>query len=331
MIAVTGACGFIGSALIWGLNNRGICDVLAVDVSSSIDDKKKANLSSLKYRELIDNESFLTDLGKNRYGEMECIMHMGACSSTTETDWEYLKKTNFEYTQALAETACRDNIRFIYASSAATYGDGSAGFSDDHIDLNILKPLNSYGRTKHMLDLWAYENGLLEKIVGLKYFNVYGPNEYHKQDMRSFINKAFKQISETQQVRLFKSYRNEYAHGHQVRDFIYIKDVVDMTLHFFDKKDLNGIFNIGTGIPRTWNDLVKAVFLAMGLAPYIEYIDMPESIKGQYQYYTCADMDKFMRTGFNLVPLTLEKGVQDYVHKYLLQDKYLESINRSNL
>ncbi|MHC4806666.1 MAG: ADP-glyceromanno-heptose 6-epimerase, partial [Planctomycetota bacterium] len=219
--------------------------------------------------------------------------------------------------------ATADNIRFIYASSAATYGDGSAGFSDDVEKMDELRPLNMYGCSKHLFDLWARRAGLLKKIVGLKYFNVFGPNEYHKGDMRSFVIKAFEQINATGKVRLFKSYRPEFKDGEQMRDFIYVKDAVDMTLFFLDNPGIGGLFNIGAGKARTWNDLVKAVFAAMGSKPKIEYIEMPDSIRNQYQYFTQANITKLRKAGYDKETTSLEEAIQDYVQNYLQNHAYL--------
>jgi ADP-L-glycero-D-manno-heptose 6-epimerase len=260
---------------------------------------------------------------------IEAVFHLGACSSTTQTDATYLIKNNYEYSKLLAQWATRQGlpgVRFIYASSAATYGDGSAGFSDDEEKIENLKPLNMYGYSKQLFDLWARRTGLLKKIVGLKYFNVFGPNEYHKADMRSFVLSAFEQITATGKVRLFKSYKSEYADGEQVRDFIYVKDAVDMTLFFLDNPKITGLFNIGAGIARSWNDLVKAVFAALGKKPDIEYIDMPESIRNQYQYYTCADITKLRNAGYKKQITTLEDAIKDYVQNYLQKETYLSVI-----
>ncbi len=215
------------------------------------------------------------------------------------------------------------DTRFIYASSAATYGDGAHGFVDNENDIDSLKPLNMYGYSKQLFDLWAYRNGLLDQIVGLKYFNVFGPNEYHKANMRSFILKSFEQVNMTGKVNLFKSYHPDYRDGEQVRDFIYVKDAVEMTLFFMDNPDVSGLFNIGTARPRTWNDLVKAVFDAMGKKPQIEYVEMPDSIKNQYQYYTCADISKLRRVGCDQQPTSLEDSIKDYIQNYLQKDEYL--------
>ncbi|MBN2407284.1 MAG: ADP-glyceromanno-heptose 6-epimerase [Elusimicrobia bacterium] len=323
MIIVTGAAGFIGSAVIWGLNKMGIRDILAVDELQHLGEHKKNNLAHVGYKQLIGRDELLEKL--KGVTNVNAIIHLGACSSTTEKNEEYLRETNFEYTKHLAEYALANGVRFIYASSAATYGDGAKGFSDDHGKLKEYSPMNLYGRSKHMFDLWAQDKKVLDEMAGLKYFNVFGPNEYHKGDMRSFVLKAFEQINSTGRVRLFKSYKKEYADGEQVRDFIYIKDAVRMTLAFLENRDLGGIYNIGTGEPRSWNDLVTAVFNALEKPVEIEYVDMPGDIRDQYQYYTCADMNKLEEAGVELCDYSLEAGVFDYVKKYLIPSKYLTS------
>jgi len=254
---------------------------------------------------------------------IEVIIHMGACSSTTETDEEFLTKNNYHYTRHLATYALEKNIRFIYASSAATYGNGEMGYSDDVSQLNTLKPLNLYGESKHKFDLWAENQGILDRVVGLKYFNIFGPNEYHKENMQSMVRKGFMQAMETNKICLFKSYKKEYKDGGQERDFLYIKDAVNMTLFFLDNPKIGGIFNIGTGQPRNWNDLAKNIFKAMGREPQIEYISMPENILHQYQYHTCADMQKIRDAGYTQSIMSLEDGIKDYVKNYLVSNKRL--------
>ena len=327
MITVTGGAGFIGSALIAALNRRGITDILVVDEPKHIDSlvpHKQNNLSNLIFTDYLDKDDFLASITEKKIATpIEAVLHLGAITSTTETDTELLKKNNFEYTRTLARWTTEADIRFIYASSAATYGDGSAGFSDDESKIVELKPLNAYGDSKQMLDLWAHEQGLFDKIVGLKYFNAFGPNEYHKAEMRSFILKAFEQINTTGKVRLFKSYKPEFKDGEQMRDFIYVKDAADMTLFFLDNPQINGLFNIGTGRARTWNALVKAVFAALDRQPSIEYVDMPESIRNQYQYFTQADITKLKHAGYTKEPTPLENAVKDYVQNYLKKNKYL--------
>jgi ADP-L-glycero-D-manno-heptose 6-epimerase len=322
MIIVTGGAGFIGSALIAELNRRQISDILVVDELGA--DQKWKNLRNLSFADYVEKNDFLDMVIEDKLDSpIDVVFHLGACSDTTETNASYLVKNNYEYSKLLAQWATDADIRFIYASSAATYGDGSAGFSDDEEKIEALRPLNMYGYSKHLFDMWARRAGLLSKIVGLKYFNVFGPNEYHKGDMMSFVVKAFEQIKTTGKVRLFKSYRPEYADGEQVRDFLYVKDAVNMTLFFFDNPYINGIFNIGTGETRTWNDLVIAVFVGMGRKPNIEYIEMPASIRSQYQYFTQADLSKLRRAGYSKQTTPLEDAIRDYIQNYLEKDLYL--------
>jgi len=323
MIIVTGGAGFIGSTLIAALNKRQITDILVVDELGT--DQKWKNLRNLSFADYVEKDDFLEMVIEDKLdSSVESVFHLGACSDTTETNASFLIKNNYEYSKLLAQWATDAGVRFIYASSAATYGDGSAGFSDDQEKMENLKPLNMYGYSKHLFDLWVRRAGLLKKLVGLKYFNVYGPNEYHKADMRSFVIKAFEQINATGKVRLFKSYKPEYADGEQKRDFIYVKDAVDMTLFFYDNPKINGLFNIGTGKARSWNDLVKAVFAAMGKKPNIEYIDMPESIRDQYQYFTEADITNLRKAGYDKEITTLEDAIKDYVRNYLQNELYLD-------
>ncbi len=322
MIVVTGGAGFIGSALIAGLNSRGLSDILVVDELAC--DQKWKNLQNLSFADYVEKDDFFEMvLAGNVPSGVETVLHIGACSDTTETNASYLIKNNYEYTKLLAQWATDDNIRFVYASSAATYGDGSAGFSDDEETVENLRPLNMYGYSKQLFDLWARRTGLLKKIVGLKYFNVFGPNEYHKGDMRSFVKKAFEQINAAGKVRLFKSYKSKYKDGEQKRDFLYVKDAVEMTLFFLDNPKFSGLFNIGAGKARTWNDLVKAVFAAMDKKPNIEYIEMPDSIRNQYQYFTEADITKLRNAGYKKQTTPLEDAIRDYVQNYLTKGGYL--------
>jgi len=325
MIVVTGGAGFIGSAIIAALNKRGITDILVVDELAC--DQKWKNLQNLIFADYVEKGDFLKMVTENKIdSNIKAVFHMGACSSTTETNASYLTKNNYEYSKLLAQWTTDANIRFIYASSAATYGDGAEGFSDNEEQIYILRPLNMYGYSKQLLDLWACRTGLLKKMVGLKYFNVFGPNEYHKADMRSFILKAFEQINAKGKVGLFKSCDPKYKDGEYVRDFIYVKDAIDMTLFFLDNPKINGLFNIGTGNAHSWNDMVKAVFAAMDKKPNIEYIDMPDSIRNQYQYFTQADMKKLHKAGYNKDTTTLEEAIKDYVRNYLQKDGYLTGI-----
>jgi ADP-L-glycero-D-manno-heptose 6-epimerase len=322
MIVVTGGAGFIGSALVAGLNARDVTDILVVDQLGS--GARWKNLRNLSFSDYVEKDEFLEMvLEAKAPSGIEAVVHMGACSDTTENNGSYLIKNNYEYSKLLAQWAANSDIRLIYASSAATYGNGSAGFGDDEEGIETLRPLNMYGYSKHLFDLWVRRTGLLKRIVGLKYFNVFGPNEYHKAGMRSFVIKAFEQIKAKGKVGLFKSHNPEYADGEYVRDFIYIKDAVDMTLFFLDNPQVAGLFNIGTGQARTWNDLVKAVFAAMDTEPNIEYIEMPDSVRNQYQYYTQADISKLQNTGYKRQTTTLEEAITQYVQGYLLEGKYL--------
>lgn len=320
MIVVTGGAGFIGSALVHGLNQKGIEDIWVVD---DIDHpEKQKNLDALSYSKWVSKDDFLQKVAK--LPACSAILHMGACSSTTETDEAYLRKNNFEYTRSLAEFCLKKDVRFIYASSAATYGAGENGYSDDESLLETLTPLNLYGASKQWFDLWAKETGALKTIVGLKYFNVFGPNEYHKEDMQSMVRKGFLQVRDKGILNLFKSYKSGYEDGGQERDFLYVRDAVAMTLFFLEHKDIGGIFNVGSGRARNWNDLASAVFLAMNKKMNVKYIEMPESIRNQYQYHTCANMEKIRAAGYVETITSLEEGVSDYVKNYLIPDKHLE-------
>ncbi len=321
MIIVTGGAGFIGSAIVWHLNRLGKEDVIIVD-ELGLEEKWK-NLIGLKFQDFVHKDDFIEKLNNGVKYKISAIIHMGANSSTTEKDADHLIRNNFQYTQKLAKYSFKNNIRFIYASSAATYGDGSLGFNDDNDKLNSLRPLNMYGYSKSLFDIWARNQGLLDKIAGLKYFNVYGPNEYHKGDMRSVVHKAFEQIRDTGKVKLFKSENSNYKDGEQKRDFIYVKDAVEMTLFFLDNPDKNGIYNIGSGNARTWKDLVTAIFNAMEAPVNIEYIALPKSLAKKYQYFTEANLSKIKKAGYSKSLSLLEDGVTDYVKNYLLKESYL--------
>jgi len=321
MIIVTGGAGFIGSAIVAALNAKGVKDILIVDYLGK--DEKWKNLRNLSYTDYLEADNFLDIITAGKFFlPVEALIHLGACSSTTEPDASYLIKNNFEYSKSVASFALDKKARYIYASSAATYGDGEKGFCDDEAMLPQLQPLNMYGFSKQMFDLWAQNNGTAKKIVGLKYFNVYGPNEYHKADMRSFVLKGFQQIKQTGKVNLFKSYNPQYKDGCQMRDFLYVKDAVDMTLFFLDNKKANGVYNIGTGRARTWLDLANALFAAMDIQPNIEFVDMPDFLRDKYQYFTQADIGKIRAAGYKKELPMLEDGVKDYVD-YLKSDSYL--------
>jgi len=321
MIILTGGAGFIGSCLLWKLNKEGLKDIIVVD--EPLTAGKEKNLEGKKFHDFIDKDAFLALVSSDKLkAKIDAIFHLGACSSTTLTDAEYFRKNNLEYSQKLMEYALAKKSRFIYASSGATYGDGSRGFSDENENTLKLKPLNLYGNSKHLFDLWVIKNRLVDKIVGLKYFNVFGPNEYHKKDMRSVIAKSFDKVAKTKKMKLFKSYKKEYKDGEQKRDFIYVKDAVEATYFFFENRDRNGIYNIGTGIARAWNDLAKAIFKALDMGPNIEYIDMPETLKSKYQYFTQADTSKLRKAGYNKDFFSLEDAIAEYV-SLLKEKKYL--------
>lgn len=319
MYVVTGGAGFIGSRIVAGLNEKGIEDILIVDHLR--DGEKWKNLVSLSYADYIDKEEFLFAVQAGDFDTVpiDGIFHMGACSATTEKDADYLMENNYAYTRELADWAVDAGVRFVYASSAATYGDGRQGYSDK-ADLKTLRPLNMYGYSKHLFDQWAERNQMLDKIVGLKFFNVYGPNEAHKDDMRSVIHKSYGQILEEGKVKLFKSHHPDYKDGEQLRDFVYVRDVVDVAIYLMENPDKNGLFNVGTGQARSFKDLVLATFKAMGQEPDIEYIDMPEYLQPKYQYFTEAEMNKVKAAGYNKPFTSLEDGVADYVQNFLMKE-----------
>ncbi len=319
MIIVTGAAGFIGSCLLKHLNDQKEEQIIAVDDLGT--DERWKNLVGKRFIELLTIEK-LFDWLKDRGSEVKAIIHLGACSSTTERDAAYLLENNYRYTIRLAEIALSHGIRFIYASSAATYGDGSLGFSDHHDQLDELQPLNMYGYSKHLVDLWMKRQGVLDQVVGLKYFNVYGPNELHKGRMASVITAMVPNVQKEGVIRLFRSSEpHRFADGDQRRDFIYVKDAVKMTTAFL-YNDAGGIFNVGTGVPSSWNSLASAVFQALAKPANIEYIDMPADLAGKYQNYTCADRAKVQRILEDKAECApLENHVHDYVNNYLLPGK----------
>jgi len=321
MIVVTGAAGFIGSCIVARLNEFGREDLIVVDHMDNA--LKEANLAKKKFVKFYSKKDFLRAVQENQLEEnIECVIHMGACSSTTLLDADYFRENNLEYTRILAQWAIAHNVRFIYASSAATYGDGEQGYKDDEATIRKCKPLNLYGQSKQDLDQWVLDNGHIDKVVGLKFFNVFGPNEYHKKDMRSVVAKAYQRVVDEGKMGLFKSYNNAYGDGEQKRDFIYVKDAVDVVIFFFKNSTVSGIFNVGTGKARTWNDLAYALFKAVGKEPHIDYIDMPDGLKERYQYYTEADMSKLKNSGYTKKFTKLEDAVSDYVG-YLKEHRYL--------
>lgn len=321
-ILVTGGAGFIGSALVWALNRRGASRIVVVDFLG--DGEKWRHLAPLAFEDYVEADALSDQLYEDRLGKFDLVLHMGACSSTTETDAAYLIRNNYQYTKDLAEYSLMKGARFVYASSAATYGDGSAGMEDrtDLPYLRTLRPLNMYGCSKHLFDVHAAHEGWFDRIAGLKYFNVYGPNEDHKGDMRSLVNKAYEQVRDTGRIRLFKSHRDDFAHGEQRRDFLYVKDAVDMTLHVAES-GANGLFNVGSGIASSWNALAGAVFAAMDRKPDIEYFDMPEAMRAKYQYHTQADIQRLRQSGYDREITPLPAAVSDYIRNYLAPGKFL--------
>jgi ADP-L-glycero-D-manno-heptose 6-epimerase len=316
MYIVTGGAGFIGSAMIWKLNRMGIDDILVVDNLGT--SEKWKNLVNRRYADYMHRDAFIDMVARDALGNnISAIIHMGACSATTERDADFLMRNNLDYSKKLCLYAQRKNTRFINASSAATYGDGKRGFDDTVDDLDNLRPLNMYGYSKLLFDLWAKKNGYLNALASLKFFNVYGPNEQHKGDMRSMSNKAFHQINESGLIRLFRSIDPGYADGGQMRDFVYIKDCVEIMWWLLENPAVNGIFNIGTGTARTWKDLAKAVFATMKLPERIEYIDMPEQLAGAYQNFTEARIERLRAAGYDAPMYSLEQGITDYVQQYL--------------
>ncbi len=322
-ILVTGGAGFIGSALVWELNRQGCTDIVVSDKLAS--DEKWKNLVPLKFADYIDGDDLLARVQESpgALGKFDHVLHLGACSATTERDANYLMRNNFEFTKVLCRWALARDSRFVYASSAATYGDGSQGMDDKSDALHRLRPLNMYGYSKHLFDQFAQRAGLLDSIVGLKYFNVYGPNEDHKSDMRSVVHKAYGQILGTGRVQLFKSHRPDYQDGEQMRDFLYVKDAVRMTLHLAEAPAANGLFNLGSGKAHTWLQLVSAIFAALGTQPQIDFIEMPEALRSKYQYHTCADITKLRGAGYDADITPLEEAVRNYVVEYLVPGKHL--------
>jgi ADP-L-glycero-D-manno-heptose 6-epimerase len=339
-ILVTGGAGFIGSALVWALNRRGHSDIVVADFLNPASrwrgeipltlnaPEKEKNLRGLKFSQFIEADELRAQLAKNpnAFGPFSAVFHLGANSSTTEKNAAYLREINFDYTRELAAWSLAQGARFIYASSAATYGDGSAGMDDRDPNLARLHPLNLYGQSKQDFDVFAQREGLLDRIVGVKYFNVFGPNEDHKGDMRSLVNKAYQQILATGRVQLFRSHKPEFKDGEQMRDFLYVKDAIEMTLHFAEHpqgQSAGGLYNLGSGEANTWLSLTRAIFAALGREPAIDFIEMPEVLRGKYQYYTKADITKLRATGYARPMTPLTEAVRDYVQNYLAPGKKL--------
>jgi ADP-L-glycero-D-manno-heptose 6-epimerase len=320
VIVVTGGAGFIGSVCVWRLNQAGIDDIVIVDHLGTGAGEKWKNLVPLRFCDYCDRADFITRLESGEFkNDIDVLFHFGACSSTTEADAGYLMENNYRYSVRIGHWwDGHRGTRLIYASSAATYGSGGTGYSDDEKTLRGLRPLNMYGYSKHLFDLYAQKRGWLREVVGLKYFNVFGPNENHKGDMRSVINKAYPAVRGEGRMSLFESHRPDFKHGEQRRDFIYVKDAVEMTLFFMDRgRDKAGIYNIGTGAARSWNDVARAMFSAAGRKGRIEYVPMPAPIRDKYQYFTEADLTKLHHAGCAWKCRTLEESVTEYVQQYL--------------
>lgn len=314
MILVTGANGFIGSVLVKDLNNKGHNELLLSDYIGL--QERPELLENAKYSKFIDPDELIASL--DEYKELEGVFHMGACSSTTETNWDYLEKVNLNYSKTLFQFCSQHNIPFYYASSAAVYGAGEHGF-DDVVDPRVYKSLNLYGKSKLEFDIWALQQEVQPQYwYGFRFFNVFGPNEYFKGPMASLVYKAFHQIKETGELKLFKSHNDNYAHGEQLRDFVYVKDISRWCIEYFENRRTKpGIYNMGYGRSRTWLDLANATFSALELDPKINWIDIPENIREQYQYFTEANMEKHISRGLSRPEWSLEKAVKDYVKNYL--------------
>lgn len=319
LIVVTGGAGFIGSCVVRFLNNMGMNNILIVDELRQ--SEKWKNLVGKQFVDFIPKSQIFNWL-QGKESLVEAFIHLGACSDTMETDASYLLENNYRFSVRLAEYALRNGQRFIYASSAATYGDGSKGFVDTQDNLYDLQPLNMYGFSKQMFDQWAFNEGVINQLVGLKYFNVFGPNEAHKGRMASAITRMVPQILKGEKVKLFKSTEpSRFSDGEQRRDFIYVKDAVRMTCAFLTN-DVGGLYNVGSGRASTWNELAHAVYKALDRPPQIEYIDMPAELVSKYQNYSKADMTKTNKVLKDATQcMSLEDAVSDYVRHYIIQDK----------
>jgi len=312
-IIVTGGAGFIGSRIVGALNGYG-CKLITV-VDHLANNGKWRNLVGLKFESYCDRDDFLRRLEDDEFERADIVIHMGACAATTEQDENFLLYNNSIYSQRLSNWCFRKKKRLIYASSAATYGDGNRGYSDTEREL---EPLNCYGFSKYLFDQWMLDSSdKPPQWVGLKFFNVYGPNEYHKGRMASVVYHGFRQVEKEGKISLFKSYRADYPDGGQKRDFVYVKDVTRVVKFFLDNPQISGIFNVGTGEARTFSDLAKPLFSALGKEPEIQYIEMPEPIREKYQYFTRADLTSLRRVGYKENFISIEEGVRDYVINYL--------------
>ena len=316
-IVLTGGAGFIGSCLLRTLNDAGERDILIVDHIGSTE--KWRNLENKQFDAYVHKDTFLNMLPD--MGRADVVIHLGACSSTTEKDFDYLARNNVDYTKALWNYCAEKDVPLIYASSAATYGNISGGGYSDETDIQCLRPLNGYGYSKQMFDLWSErQENRPPQYVGLKFFNVYGPNEYHKGEMSSVVLHAFQELNRGEAVHLFRSCHPDYQDGGQLRDFVYVKDVCSVILFFLRNPGLSGLYNVGTGRAQSFYELASAVCEAMGIATKIEYIDMPEHLRAKYQYHTRAEIQKLRDAGYDGEFLALREGVRDYVQNYLMKD-----------
>ncbi len=320
---VTGAAGLIGSNIIAALNARGETDIIAVDHLNH--PAKQANLDRLRFSRYLDRDDFRTEINAGSISPVNGLFHLGACSATTETNQAYLQDNNVNYTRELCQWSLANNVRFVYASSAATYGNGDLGYNDSDEFTPSLTPLNLYGQSKQDFDIWALNSGALKQIAGLKYFNVFGPGEDHKGAMRSVIHKAFHQILETNRFGLFKSDHPDYGDGEQERDFVDVRDAAAVSLWFYDNPHVSGLFNCGTGNARSWLDLLRAIFSAMDRQPSIDFVDMPAALKGKYQHHTCADLTKLRAAGCDHHFNSIETAVDHYVRNYLIPNASSQS------
>ncbi|HPX76199.1 MAG TPA: ADP-glyceromanno-heptose 6-epimerase [Bacteroidales bacterium] len=319
MIIITGAAGFIASCLVTELNNRGYKDLVLVDDFSKIE--KKNNYSDKTFTKLIDRQEFDYWLDRN-HKLVQLIFHIGARTDTTEFNFKIFEKLNLEYSKLIWRKSYEYGLPLIYASSAATYGAGECGF-DDNTSPNLLKPLNPYGISKNEFDKWALSNEKKPYFwAGFKFFNVYGPNEYHKNRMASVVFHAYNQIKETKKLKLFKSHNPKFEDGMQLRDFIYVKDVCSVLIYFMETRKNSGIYNLGTGQARSFLDLGKACFKALSIEPDIEFIDIPLDIRDKYQYFTQANVKKLRSAGYDKPFYSIEEGVSDYISNYLKEEKY---------
>ena len=328
-VLITGGAGLIGSALAWELNREGCDRIVIADFLG--ESEKWRNLAPLRFEDYLEADDLFARLDDGSLGVFDLVLHMGACSATTERDSTYLIRNNYEFTKSLCAWSLAHDSRFVYASSAATYGGGEAGMSDvvgSLAELERLRPLNAYGYSKQLFDLHAYRTGALDRIVGLKFFNVFGPNEDHKGEMRSVVRKAYEQVLESGTIRLFRSYRPEYADGEQERDFLYVKDAVRSVLHLALGMSASGLYNVGSGRTHTWLELAHAVFQAMELPPVVEFVEMPESLRAKYQYHTCAELGRLESTGYTQPSTPLNEAVDDYVRNYLARDRRLGDESR---